>query len=201
MVAAVLVDLGNVLVHVDTERTVKRLVELSGQPREIVRKVAYGPGYVAVNRGDISWQQFAEGLASQLGIRSSLEAVADAWRASLYPYHEVIDIIGALVPRYRLLLLSNTDEVHFEYSRRIVPVLERFDGFIISCRVRSMKPEPRIYQEALLWADCAPGQCLFIDDLEANVRSAAELGIAAVQLTGPEQLRSELLARGLLLTA
>jgi putative hydrolase of the HAD superfamily len=198
MVSTVLVDLGNVLVHVDTERTVARLAELSGQTKEVVRQAAYGPGYVAVNRGDIAWREFGEGLAAQLGIGAPLEAVADSWRASLYPYREVIDIIAALAPRHRLVLLSNTDEVHFEYSRRIVPLLEQFAGYAISCKVKSMKPEPRIYQEAVHMARCSPDRCLFIDDLEANVHGAAVLGIPAVRLTSPEQLRGELLARGLL---
>jgi putative hydrolase of the HAD superfamily len=107
------------------------------------------------------------------------------------------DLLRRLSARYPLYLLSDTNEIHFNYVRETVAALSVFDEFIVSYQVGVMKPDPRIYQEALRRSGLPPGACLFVDDRPANVQGAARLGIHAVQFESPAQLATDLLRLGI----
>jgi 2-haloacid dehalogenase len=69
---------------------------------------------------------------------------------------------------------------------------------VVSGEERIVKPDWRIFQLLLDRFGLAPAVTLFIDDSAANVAAARELGLDAVQFHGPDQLRQDLTARGLL---
>ena len=48
------------------------------------------------------------------------------------------------------------------------------------------KPEERIFPHALAGLDLTPGQCVFIDDIEANVAAAQALGMVGLHHREPE---------------
>jgi 2-haloacid dehalogenase len=60
------------------------------------------------------------------------------------------------------------------------------------------KPDPAFFRLLLDRFGLDPGATVFVDDSEANVAAAGELGIDAVRFTGPDQLRRELSARRIL---
>ncbi|WP_194948117.1 HAD family hydrolase [Actinomyces trachealis] len=106
--------------------------------------------------------------------------------------HELLD---AGVPLY---LLSNFDVEPFEYARRLVPELERFQGLVISAAEHLAKPDPQLYRVALERYDLDPATTLFIDDSAANVAAARKVGMQALQFTGAGSLRAELTELGLI---
>ncbi len=69
---------------------------------------------------------------------------------------------------------------------------------MLSHEVKAAKPEAKIYQEAIVRAQCDPEECFFTDDLAVNVEAARTHGMDAVQFFSAEQLERELQARGLL---
>ena len=75
------------------------------------------------------------------------------------------------------------------------PVLHCFKDIVLSSAVGVCKPDPRIFALALRRFGAAAGDCLFIDDVAANVAGAKAAGIAAVQFTSAAALR-QLLAAG-----
>jgi len=77
---------------------------------------------------------------------------------------------------YRLYVLSNMSREFIDFLRRM-PVYAHFDGEVVSCEERVVKPERRIYEILLDRYGLAPEATLFIDDRRANVEAAAELGI------------------------
>jgi HAD superfamily hydrolase (TIGR01509 family) len=94
------------------------------------------------------------------------------------------------------LLLSNTNAIHFEMLERTYPLLRHFHEFILSHRVRALKPSPAIYREAIARAGCAPDEIFFTDDIADYVAAAKREGIDAVQFESSEQIERELRARG-----
>jgi 2-haloacid dehalogenase len=61
-----------------------------------------------------------------------------------------------------------------------------------------IKPEPRIFEILCeRWA-LDPATTVFVDDTEANVDTARELGFRAIQFHDPQQLRAALVDAGLL---
>lgn len=77
---------------------------------------------------------------------------------------------------YRLYVLSNMSREFIDFLRR-QPVYGLFDGEVVSCEERTVKPEPRIYELLLERYGVDPAETLFVDDRPANVAAAQRLGI------------------------
>ncbi len=101
--------------------------------------------------------------------------------------HEAIDRQEEIVPTrlliddlkragYRLYVLSNMSKEFIAFLRRL-PVYARFDGEVVSCEERTVKPEPAIYRILLDRYGLEPKDTLFIDDRAANVEAAQRFGI------------------------
>jgi glucose-1-phosphatase len=100
-------------------------------------------------------------------------AIADMFT----PNDEVCAMVTALKPRYRLVLLSNTNELHaLHFRRQFADTLGHFDALVLSHEVGLRKPCADIYTHCHKVADSTPRQCLFIDDMPANVEAARACG-------------------------
>jgi HAD superfamily hydrolase (TIGR01509 family) len=100
-------------------------------------------------------------------------AIADMFT----PNEEVCALVPALKSRYRLVLLSNTNELHsVHFRRQFADTLAHFDALILSHEVGLRKPCADIYAHCNKLAGSTPRQCLFIDDLPANVEAARVCG-------------------------
>ncbi len=99
-------------------------------------------------------------------------------------------------PNYRLVLLSNTNAIHFEMIRANYPLLRHFDAFVLSYEVGAMKPSPVIYRKAVEAAGCRPEECFFTDDIAEYIEGAGKVGIDAVQFESSAQIERELRGRG-----
>jgi putative hydrolase of the HAD superfamily len=63
---------------------------------------------------------------------------------------------------------------------------ELFDAVVISDRVGLRKPNPAIYELTASKIGLPPGDCLFVDDAEANLPTARELGMGTLFFTGAD---------------
>jgi 2-haloacid dehalogenase len=97
-----------------------------------------------------------------------------------------------------LYALTNWSAETFGIARERYQFLEWFDGVLVSGEERMIKPDPAIFRLLLDRFGLDPGAAFYVDDSPANVAAAGELGFDAVRFTGPEQLRRDLEARGLL---
>jgi epoxide hydrolase-like predicted phosphatase len=69
---------------------------------------------------------------------------------------------------------------------------ELFDVVVISGEVGMRKPEARIFHLVAERLGLAPSECVFVDDLEPNIRGAAEVGMVGVHHVTPQQTLDEL---------
>ena len=102
------------------------------------------------------------------------DAQFDAAYSDMFtPNPDVCPLPALLKPRYRLLLLSNTNELHArQFLRQFADVLAPFDALVLSHEVGVRKPDPRIYEHCRRLAGRPAEECLFIDDLPSNVEAA-----------------------------
>lgn len=101
----------------------------------------------------------------------------------LFP--EVREVLTALLPRYRLGIISNFDG-------RLRPILSNlgigqlFDPIVISSEAGADKPDGWIFQHALVQARCAAAQSIHIgDDPLADWQGARDAGLHAFPLERP----------------
>ena len=77
---------------------------------------------------------------------------------------------------YNLYVLSNTSKPVVDAFKNH-EIFTYFDGFVLSYKIKMVKPYEGIYKYLLDTYNLKPEECLFIDDLEANMATANKLGI------------------------
>jgi putative hydrolase of the HAD superfamily len=164
---------------------------------------AYGPQGAdspihLLERGEFPNEEFERLLAERLVGVDGLPVPADGLLARMFAATvldaSMQDLMRALRRAgLRTALLSNSWGSD-DYPRQLFP--ELFDAVVISAEVGMRKPEERIFRLAARLLDLEPAQCVFIDDIEANVLAAEAVGLVGVhhRESGPTMRRlSELL--------
>ena len=198
MVKALIFDLGRVLVNVDFDMGYSRMAALSGLSVEEVRERLHDSRLAyAFESGLMPAEEFAARVSELMGVSPSFEEFGDIWYSV---FHE-----GPLLPesflarlheRYRLVLLSNTNALHYEMLEPRLPVLKHFDAYTLSYKLGSQKPSPAIYRDAVVKAGCDPGECFYTDDIQEYIDGAKAAGIQAALFRGFDRLKSNLRAAG-----
>lgn len=198
MIKAIIFDLGRVIVPFDFNRGYARMEALCGTPALEIPGLIAPTGLVRkFECGEIEPREFVRQLSSHLGLNSSYEDFCEIWSSIFMPETLISeDLLEALKPNYRLVLLSNTNAIHFEMIRANYPLLRHFDAFVLSYEVGAMKPSPVIYRKAVEAAGCRPEECFFTDDIAEYIEGAGKFGIDAVQFESSAQIERELRGRG-----
>ena len=199
VIKAVLLDLGNVIVPVDFSRCHAAFEQVCSFPAQEIPARLRPTGLVErFETGRITPEEFVNEVCGILGMRVSTPQFWEIWSSIFLPETLLPEsLVEGLRRRQRLLLLSNTNAIHFAMVEERYPLLRHFDDFVLSFRVGATKPSPVIYREAIARAGCQPDECFYADDIGKFVEAARQEGIFAVQFQSREQLEAELGARGI----
>jgi putative hydrolase of the HAD superfamily len=195
---AIIFDLGKVLVPFDYMRGYRALEGLCPHPiPEIRRRIASCGLVEQLEKGLIDPRDFVVQFSAALDLQVDYDAFCEIW-GSIFTGQLIPDqVLASLAARYRLLLLSNTNRIHFQTIREKYGFLDLFHDLVLSFEVHAMKPEPEIFHAAIARAGCRPEECFYTDDIEAFVLAARQQGIDAVQFESAEQIEREMKARGI----
>jgi putative hydrolase of the HAD superfamily len=198
MYKAVIFDLGKVLIHFDFQRGYQELERLCPYTAADIPRQIAGTGLVErLETGLVEPRDFVAQLSRILEMRLEYDDFCRIW-SSIFAHTLVPEsMLEGLAARYRLLLLSNTNPIHFETIRANYPLLRHFHDLVLSYEVKAMKPHAEIFQAAIERAGCLPGECFYTDDIAAYVGAARKLGIDAVQFESAAQLKREMGTRGI----
>jgi len=180
--AALLFDLGGVLLEVDLERSFAAWAASAGVPvARIAERFAVDAAYEAFERGEIGESEYAEALGRRLGVALAPEAFAAGWNAMLVgPRRGAVELVRALAARWPLYLFSNTNRPHKNaWLTRHAALLEPFSALYCSCDIGLRKPRAAAFREVCRRVGEPPERIAFFDDLEENVGGAARAGLRA----------------------
>lgn len=200
MIKTLIFDLGNVLIRFDHNRIAARLESFTESSRQkILAKVVSAELTHNYNLGNITTLEFLDAVKKDLNSNICPADLSKAWN-STFDIEPILSdrLLKRLSDRYRLLALSDTNELHFEFMKSTFRILENFDEFILSYEIGTTKPSIQIFERAVEKAGCSPGECFFIDDIETNVEGARSVGINSVQFLSPSGLENDLILRGLI---
>jgi putative hydrolase of the HAD superfamily len=204
-VSAVVFDFGNVLgffSHQQAARQIARHAPAGWTADHVLAFLVDTELEVAFEEGRVSGAEVIARLRERFALTGADEQLALAAADMFTANEEVCALVPLLHGRYKLVLLSNTNDVHFRhYRRQFAHVLDRFDALVVSHEVGCRKPDPRIYHHARERAGCPAEECLFIDDLPANVEAARALGWQGVVYRRGDDLRALLRQAGVVLAA
>jgi putative hydrolase of the HAD superfamily len=198
---AVIFDYGMVLSGPPDPAAHAALVRIAGLP-EAEFETLYWRDRHAYDEGKLTGLQFWQKFNRDAGLNLSPAALNELnhWDGLLWTTKN--DVMLAWAERLKTrgvltAILSNMGDNVLASIERTFTWPERFDVRVWSFEHLMAKPEPAIYRLTLDQLGTRAEETLFIDDREINVDAAAALGMAALQFSTIENLRAELVARGL----
>jgi len=199
MIKAFLFDIGNVLIHFNHQKAIDLIADLCDVPSDVVKRELFDSGLEwSYEEGKISTEELHREFERRIERKIEAEDLARALCSIFWANEAMVPVIQSLKRQgYRLVLLSNTSPLHFNYCFEHYPVLQLFDGRALSYQVKACKPDERIFKKALSEAGVAPEHCFYTDDVQDYVTAARRHGIRAEIFVGSEPLRDLLLARGI----
>lgn len=120
--------------------------------------------------------------SDELGSEIKISGLAAIWNG-IFDIEPLLSepLIESFAKEHKLLVLSDTNEMHFEFINCNIPILRHFDDLCLSYQTGFMKPEPKSFAAALDKVGCMAGECFFIDGKLGNVLGAQSFGMKASQ--------------------
>lgn len=195
-------DMGNVLLEFSPYHYVEMLGLKTEEERTLIFNTVYRNWRCSyLDRGDYTEERFVEEVSAELPpeYRHHVQTLIFDWAKDVKPVPGMADLVKEVKDKgYKIYLLSNAGYRQHEYWLKI-PGHEYFDGTIISCDVKAIKPERKIYEALYSTFNIKPEECLFVDDLFLNIYGAKESGMDGIVFHGDvEELRREYKKRGVL---
>jgi len=188
----IIFDLGGVIINLDYARTIDEFNKLSVKPFEtIFTQLQQSPLFDQFDKGAITETAFFEEIKKSLLPGTSKEEILHAWNAMLldFPIHR-LQLLTKLKTKYRLFLLSNTNETHVAqleailYKQHGFKKLEPFfEKVYYSNRTGMRKPDPEIFDLVLNENKLNKNETIFIDDSPQHIQGAMNAGIKAYYLS------------------
>jgi len=190
MIHAVIFDFGNVVCSFDLQQFLRRISPFSKKTLPDLQKILPSFRELAVEyeTGLITSDHFFEEIRKRSELSISKQEFIKAYCEIFTPIPTTFDLIRRLKLNYKLGLVSNTSEWHYQYGIRPVAVFPLFDAVTLSFEVKAMKPARAIYADILAKLMVSPPECVFIDDIAENVDAAVDLGMHGIHYTAPETL-------------
>ncbi len=185
MIKNIIFDMGGVLIPLDGEGCINAFDAIGAhRTADYVRTHRTEDLFYDVEMGYITTEQFCDEVRRIDGLSIGNRPVIDAWNRLLLPASdERKQRLLALRKEFRTFLLSNTNDMHWQYCMGdLFPyegygVDDYFRRIFLSYEMHLAKPNPDIYRQALHEAGLRAEETLFIDDNADNVKAAAAVGL------------------------
>jgi putative hydrolase of the HAD superfamily len=197
-ITTVVFDFGNVLGFFSHRKAAEQLAAFGTVAPEAIQAYLFGGNLEDdYESGRVSTAALIAQVREHFELTGTDEELGHAVADMFWPNDEVCGLVPLLRPRHRLLLLSNTNELH---ARQFVPqfqsTLSHFDHLVLSHELRIRKPDPRVYAYCEQLAGSPASECLFIDDLPTNVLAAKACGWQGIIYQRGMDLRQALASCG-----
>lgn len=180
MIKNIIFDFGDIFINLDKSATARIMAKhgFNGLTPELDEL------FKTYEKGLVTSQQFLDQVGKLFPTAAEQELI-DAWNAILldFPPHR-LEFLEKLSKekKYRLFLLSNTNELHIwheqqKMGRDFIRFKNCFEKFYLSYEMNMRKPDTEIFKFVLNENDLRPHETFFVDDTQENVETAAELGI------------------------
>ena len=205
MIKAILFDCGGVLIYpkggwwqraVDRDEILghRKIAIDEDRAKAAFDKYAYlldeGQLISGLNHENRLREQFLSAMNRELDAGLSDEEVQKIARSLTYndaryqPYEDTLSMLPRLGSAYRIGFLSNAMPSMVRALTNL-GMADGLDCFTVSCLIGCQKPEEGIYQTALKELALSPQECIFVEDLEANLKTAARLGLNVIRMKRP----------------
>ena len=192
----IIFDLGGVLLNINPLLSLIKFAAISKtDPEELKNRLASERIFEKFDTGALNPDRFRAELCRIMNYQASDAEIDDAWNILLLDFPpERVELLKQLRKNYRIFLLSNTNIIHFRkytddfYEKYGTPMADLFEKMFLSYEIGIHKPDAGIYTYVLQNAGLKAEECIFIDDLEANVAAARTLGMSGIQIANDKDV-------------
>ena len=182
----IILDMGNVLLEWNKDKILKAVAKTE-KDYLILDKAIFQSGlWERLDLGTLTREELVDEVLSLLGdcYQKKVEEVIWNWPTYIDIYREVFPLLARLKENgHRIFVLSNTSPVFYELLKdQLAPLEKILDGFILSCDIKAIKPDRKMFEEILRKYELSPDNCIFLDDVKENTNMAESLGIKAYQV-------------------
>ncbi|ULC60625.1 HAD family phosphatase [Flaviramulus sp. BrNp1-15] len=180
MIKTLIFDFGNVFINLDIEGAKNHALKQFDIEDLSEEMLGFNSFY---EQGLISTNEFLEFFSDNFP-HISKDQLVDIWNYMLKDFPKYrLEFLQNLKKekKYKLILLSNTNELHINWIKKNVPFYNDFkncfDAFYLSHEINLSKPSADIFEFVLNENNLEASECLFIDDNKDNIISAKDLKI------------------------
>ncbi|MBI4618893.1 MAG: HAD family phosphatase [Desulfobacterales bacterium] len=190
MIKTIIFDLGKVILNFDHMLICDGIARYSKYSSNDVCQLGFNSEtFELYDRGKIKSEDLFQWILRRFDINISYDMFKSVWSDIFSLNDSVETVLSALKKNgYYLVLVSNTNELHFDFIRENFKVIELFDDLVLSYRIGYSKPHKEIFREALKRAGSSPEDSVYIDDIEEFCKAAEDLGINSILYRSTEQL-------------
>ena len=182
----IILDMGNVLLEWNKDKILKAVAKTQ-KDYLILDKAIFQSGlWERLDLGTLTREELVDKVLSMIGdcYQKKVEEVIWNWPSYIEIYTEVFPLLVRLKEKgHRIFVLSNTSPVFYELLKnQLSPLNGILDGFVLSCDIKVIKPDRKMFEEILHKYQLDPANCVFLDDIADNTKMAESLGIRTYQV-------------------
>lgn len=187
MITTLIFDFGGVIIDLDRQRCIDAFEQI-GVPNtdKMLNNYLQSGIFAQLENGTIEPADFY----NEIRRLSPQTLTNNDINRAYYEYlvdipREKMDMLLRLRQKFRILLLSNTNAIHFPFCERYFEyenhtIDDFFDAKYCSYKLKMSKPDPKFFKFMLENEQILPQNCLFFDDGERNCNIANSLDINAI---------------------
>ncbi len=182
----ILFDLGGVIMTICQPQAVERFREIGLKDAEQRLDPYTQSGIFGdLEDGKLSADGFIAEMSRMTGREQNFETCKYAWRGYTkeVPMRNIKALDRLRAEDYRLILISNTNPFMMDWAESTEfsgdgrSITQFFEALYMSYRMKTMKPDPKMFREILEKEDIKPEETLFVDDGEKNVAVGQSFGL------------------------
>ena len=195
-ISTLIFDFGGVLVNLDRNRCIMNFKELGVDNIDhFLNDFAQKGVFMALEKGQISPEEFRLEIRKMTSKTVSDADIDAAWCSFLVNVPaEKLDLLLKLRENFRIVMLSNTNSIHFPFAEESYlghtagDKSPYFDKYYLSFEMKMAKPDLDIFEALLDSEGIDANKCLFLDDGPKNIEQAKTLGLQTYLVSENENL-------------
>lgn len=177
-------DFGGVLIDLNKERSIQAFAELGIEKvKDLLNNWCQKGIFLLFEEGKISSHEFLNNIHRMTEKELSDEDIKQAFFTFLVdlPRYK-LNLINKLRKHYNIFLLSNINEMIFQYCCDTffhaygIDIDDYFDKLYLSFQMKVCKPDKKIFEIMIADSGLQPEECLFLEDGLQNIETAKSLG-------------------------
>jgi epoxide hydrolase-like predicted phosphatase len=194
MIKNIVFDLGNVLISFRPSEYFDKNNYPEIIKTKILSDIFGSKEWHMLDNGEINTLQAITSIAATSSLnKEEIAHIFNLRSELLFPLDQNVRLLPELKKRgFRLFFLSNFPLDLFEEVKTGYYFFKYFDGGVISSEVKVSKPDSRIFSLLLKKYSLIPEECLYIDDIEINVRAGEAAGMKGLVTFGSPEISREI---------